>query len=278
MVFTDEDRRPLEVLVIRIQEESTQVVRVTRGVHAIGETLLEELPKVIPRCILHQLWLAHGPPQGQHLPQSRMTPSRRTFKTLGKREGHSKVWSCSCHACILLCLEDPIEGTDEGPEKVCHVAMELGVWLVHENHSLQSRMVAPLASGGLEQEPPLQHGGVLLLHLLKTVQSGVQATPWHLQVQVVTDASDDAQAVPLCLIQKLAVVNGGVRAIETHSVGTQPAHDPEIPAANSFLARLATAPEDLGISGHEVTASVPNTRRLDGRRVIANALDEAVTA
>mmetsp|Transcript_113230 Transcript_113230/g.283526 ORF Transcript_113230/g.283526 Transcript_113230/m.283526 type:complete len:203 (-) Transcript_113230:1288-1896(-) len=127
-------------------------------------------------------------------------------------------------------------------------------------------MVSDFGIGRLVQEPAAQVLRELFLDLGVAIEMGGDTIALHLDVGVIAEAKDNAQAFGVGLVQERLVVRPRVVAIQSHDIGT---HRPD----HCQVASPMASPEHRCVFRHEVIIVQP-LRMLRRHRGITDALND----
>mmetsp|Transcript_872 Transcript_872/g.2546 ORF Transcript_872/g.2546 Transcript_872/m.2546 type:complete len:283 (-) Transcript_872:324-1172(-) len=201
MVLGNENRHTLEVLLVGLQEQAVQALSWIGGVYAVFEARLVSLPQVVPRGVANRPRVLHRTAEVVQLPQPGQALEASAPWADSEGEGSRDVGFCTHNVELLLCIQQRIERTDQGPAEVLgpHWRLELQIRLIHQDDGQQGGMV-DLETALLHKESMLQVGPVGIEDLRVAIEVGVRTISWHLQVRVIADSSDDAEALKQSLV------------------------------------------------------------------------------
>mmetsp|Transcript_100591 Transcript_100591/g.224787 ORF Transcript_100591/g.224787 Transcript_100591/m.224787 type:complete len:529 (-) Transcript_100591:608-2194(-) len=230
-----------------------------RCVEAVHEALHVGLLNVILRGVVRRppLDILHAAVEFRHLPQARRSAVYSEGHGGGERD------RIACNAQVLLGLQHAVQGGDEGSAHQGPCPHQLEVWLVHDDHGLEGRVVcrAVLDSKAVLQVPTV--GPVGLVEAIVLIQ---RAPVRRLRKPVVAHSDDNVQARLESLIEEGSLHHGRIVAVHPDGVGTHVPHNLEVspsPRSPLHCRRIA----------HEVIVFQPDVA-LQGRWAVGDALDE----
>mmetsp|Transcript_138493 Transcript_138493/g.430677 ORF Transcript_138493/g.430677 Transcript_138493/m.430677 type:complete len:264 (-) Transcript_138493:125-916(-) len=191
VVLADEDWRALKVVLVVVQEEIADVEGGVRGVDAVHEPGLVQVPEVVVRSVVYRRGVLHGLSQRQHLADAGLVAHVGAARADPEGEGDREVGRDTLHSDLLLGIYHRIEGAHQGSAEMPGLAQQLEIWLIHEDDRPELWVV----SGIILEETTLQIHDVLLLDHVVAVKVRGHAVALHLRVRVVAEAGNDVQVV-----------------------------------------------------------------------------------